>query len=64
MVLSNNVDSIKMITAELTSQNTTDNKWTFKSGEVKNFDKFGKVKAFKFDKLEIIAIENSLNANK
>jgi len=64
MVLSNNVDSIKMITAELTSQNTTDNKWTFKSGEVKNFDKFGKVKAIKFDKLEIIAIENSLNANK
>lgn len=64
MVLSNNVDSIKMITAELTSQNISDNKWTFKSGEVKNFDKFGKVKAFKFDKLEIIAIENSLNANK
>jgi len=64
MVLSNNADSIKMITAELMSQNSTDNKWTFKSGEVKNFDKFGKVKAFKFDKLEIIAIENSLNANK
>lgn len=60
MILANMVDSIKLIKAELVSQNINDNKWTFKNGEVKSFDKFGTEKASKFDKLEIIALSDSL----
>jgi hypothetical protein len=61
MNLSNKVDSLKLIRAESVSQNTNDNKWTFKNGVVRSFDKFGTEKAFKFDKLEIIALSDSLN---
>jgi hypothetical protein len=64
MIMSNKVDSMKLIRAELASRTSKENNWIFKNGEVKSFDQFGKEKASKFDVLEIVAISDSANSKK
>ena len=62
-VMSNAVDSIKYVKAETAIKINADNKWSFGSGEVSTFNKFGDKKTVKFDKLDVIAIPEKGDSN-
>jgi len=64
MVMSNKIDSIKLIKAKNVHRNPDDYKWVFENGEISTFNKFGEGKKQNFDKLEVVATPNSSDNQK